>query len=197
MFDQFHIFGLSNDGLAYECKSCISKRNHEQHKSNPERYRRSTKRWIEANKEKVASQQKQRRLDDPIKYSLRYKKYRIKNIEKIREKEKRYNQENREKVRMQAAKRRARKKDNKVFEVTDKDLRRLFNDPCIYCGGAAEHIEHLIPISRGGPHGIGNLAPSCAICNLSKHNKTVYEFKIWRKRIIERQLTNKGSNLES
>jgi 5-methylcytosine-specific restriction endonuclease McrA len=186
MFDQFNIFSLSSDGLSYNCKSCVSKMNHETHKKNPERYRRTKKRWTEANKEKVAAQQKQRRLDDPIKYSLLYKEYRIRNIEKVREKERRYQQQNKEKDRMKAAKRRARKKNNKVFQIIDKDLRRLLNDPCIYCGKPAEHVDHLIPISRGGPHGIGNLAPSCANCNLTKHSKTVYEFKIWRKRINER-----------
>ena len=196
MFDGFNTFGLSKDGLSYDCKSCVSVRNKQIWRANTPRYMRTKKRWEEQNKDRIRAREKQRRLDDPIKYSLQQKQYRIKNIEKIREKERRYGQENREKVRLQAAKRRARKKNNKVFKVIDKDLRKLLNDPCIYCGGPAEHIEHKIPISRGGPHGIGNLAPSCANCNLTKHTKFVYEFKIWRKRISERQLTE-GSNLES
>jgi 5-methylcytosine-specific restriction endonuclease McrA len=49
--------------------------------------------------------------------------------------------------------------------------------PCIYCGAKAEHLDHIIPISRGGLHKVGNLAPSCAKCNLSKSAKFVTEWR--------------------
>jgi len=39
------------------------------------------------------------------------------------------------------------------------------------------HIEHRIPLSRGGTDAFKNLWPACAFCNRSKHNRTVAEFK--------------------
>jgi len=42
---------------------------------------------------------------------------------------------------------------------------------CVYCGGEATHMDHVLPRSRGGG-ALGNLAPACARCNLSKNNRT-------------------------
>lgn len=44
---------------------------------------------------------------------------------------------------------------------------------CAYCGCAVTkvHIDHVVPIAKGGKHEIGNLAVSCQSCNLSKGSK--------------------------
>ncbi|MFD9903142.1 HNH endonuclease [Streptomyces sp. NPDC059063] len=42
---------------------------------------------------------------------------------------------------------------------------------CLYCGGPFEHLDHFIPIAKGGAHCIENLVPACAPCNLSKSDK--------------------------
>ena len=42
---------------------------------------------------------------------------------------------------------------------------------CFYCDVPLSdkwHIEHIVPISRGGHHSAANVVPSCAKCNLSK-----------------------------
>lgn len=51
---------------------------------------------------------------------------------------------------------------------------------CAYCGGTEDpfHIDHIIPVSRGGGSGLDNLAVACIACNLSKGSKTPDE---WRK----------------
>jgi len=48
---------------------------------------------------------------------------------------------------------------------------------CVYCGsGERLSMDHLTPISKGGPHTSENVAPACLPCNLSKGAKTVMEF---------------------
>ncbi len=47
---------------------------------------------------------------------------------------------------------------------------------CVYCGGPPEHLDHVIPQSKGGGHDIRNLVTSCARCNLSKNNKDVKDW---------------------
>ena len=49
-----------------------------------------------------------------------------------------------------------------------------FGHCCAYCGKAGDlHIEHVVPISKGGPHSIGNIIPACRDCNFSKRDHEV------------------------
>ncbi len=77
--------------------------------------------------------------------------------------------------------RRSRKKSvGGEFTATDiKDLYATQGGRCYYCSidiEAGYHIDHMLPISRGGTNGPENLALACAPCNLSKHTKTAEEF---------------------
>lgn len=44
----------------------------------------------------------------------------------------------------------------------------LSSGPCAYCGGPAEVVDHIIPVSRGGTKFRHNLAPACRRCNTDK-----------------------------
>jgi len=49
---------------------------------------------------------------------------------------------------------------------------------CYICGtpvwrGVNLHMDHVVPVSRGGLHCAENMRPACRFCNLSKHNKVV------------------------
>lgn len=54
---------------------------------------------------------------------------------------------------------------------------------CSYCGvfGVKLTRDHVIPLNRGGEHNIKNIVPACLQCNSSKGDKTVAEWKAWRK----------------
>jgi hypothetical protein len=63
------------------------------------------------------------------------------------------------------------------------EYRRLLwsSDPhCLYCGRRLRAyratLDHVHPVSRGGTHHIGNLALSCAHCNLAKAERTLVEW---------------------
>lgn len=58
-------------------------------------------------------------------------------------------------------------------------LVRHYRHRCAYCGGneGGLHMDHVIPLSRGGRHAIGNVLPACQGCNLSKGAKLVVEWK--------------------
>lgn len=73
--------------------------------------------------------------------------------------------------------RKAKMKSILVVQVSKKDLRRRFaefNDCCAYCGKPESsemlHIDHFLPVSKGGTHVLGNLVPACKTCNYSKRN---------------------------
>ena len=53
----------------------------------------------------------------------------------------------------------------------------FFGGMCSYCRQAPfEHIDHAIPVARGGTNWPSNLRPACGPCNLRKWTKTAMEF---------------------
>lgn len=51
---------------------------------------------------------------------------------------------------------------------------KCFDHRCAYCGDTGDlQIEHVIPISKGGEHHLGNIVPACQRCNSSKRSSSV------------------------
>lgn len=51
---------------------------------------------------------------------------------------------------------------------------------CAYCGcdlNGKYHVDHIVPLSRGGTDYAENLALACPHCNMSKNNKLLSEWK--------------------
>ncbi len=46
------------------------------------------------------------------------------------------------------------------------------NHICQYCGGEANQVDHIIPVSQGGTNKWSNLAAACWKCNRSKWDRT-------------------------
>jgi 5-methylcytosine-specific restriction endonuclease McrA len=46
---------------------------------------------------------------------------------------------------------------------------------CYLCGKPVpkndRHVDHIVPIAKGGAHAVFNLGVTCSFCNLSKHDK--------------------------
>ena len=80
-------------------------------------------------------------------------------------------------------KRRAQKVSSEDGTVTSQALDKLKEEQdykCKYCGSALDfsakgqvHLDHIIPLSKGGAHSITNVVWSCASCNLKKSNKLI------------------------
>ena len=51
-----------------------------------------------------------------------------------------------------------------------------YGGTCAYCSEAATHLDHVVPLSRGGDDVESNALPACAPCNLSKGAKTLAEW---------------------
>lgn len=55
---------------------------------------------------------------------------------------------------------------------------------CAYCGcQTALTMDHVVPLSRGGTHTIGNVVPACGPCNYRKGRRFISEWRIREKRI--------------
>jgi hypothetical protein len=146
---------------------------------NPEKKAASDKKWQSENKHKV---------------NANSKAWRTRNPEKAAEVAKSYRTRNPENGIIKSARRRARKAANGTFLVTTKDLKKIMSKPCFYCQGPATHLEHVLPIVLGGRHSIGNLVASCRACNLSKHKKTIMEWRVYKQKMLQ---FNQGAGIDS
>jgi 5-methylcytosine-specific restriction endonuclease McrA len=74
--------------------------------------------------------------------------------------------------RSKSKKRKAKEKNCIGLHVTGTLIKRRFMEfskRCAYCGSVGDlHIEHFIPISKGGTHVLGNILPACPECNYAK-----------------------------
>lgn len=83
--------------------------------------------------------------------------------------------------RAMAARRRAAKR-NADGTYSKEDVLALFNAQrgcCLYCESALEtyHVDHFIPLSRGGTNWPENLVLACGSCNSQKHTKLPWEWR--------------------
>ena len=63
------------------------------------------------------------------------------------------------------------------------DVMRRDNFRCQICGSTASdgvklHVDHIVPVSKGGEYTKANIIPSCRSCNASKNNS---DFCKWYK----------------
>jgi len=96
----------------------------------------------------------------------------------------RYRKAHPETVVAHAALRRARKAHattNRSADVFIKWVRSRRSIPCYYCGnpvrGRDAHVDHVVALSKSGNHSVENLCASCPDCNLSKHNRSLLEWR--------------------
>jgi len=77
-------------------------------------------------------------------------------------------------TRQKSKRRKAQMRDSVAIQVSGKEVMARFAEfghRCAYCGADGDlHIEHVVPISKGGGHAIGNIVPACESCNYSKRD---------------------------
>ena len=161
--------------------------------ANPEKVlaggRASSAKWRAANQEKDRAAQASYRAENAEKIRERGASYRAANLEKVRaanraHQVKRYAAN--PKVAEQGRISRARRCGASICLVTQKDLDSLlrrYRSCCAYCGRQLSkvrrewHLDHAIPLTRGGRHAIGNLVPSCVRCNHRKRSLLPVEWR--------------------
>lgn len=180
----------------HQCKDCQAECNRLRRQRNSARIKESKRLYYKKHKKQLAIQGKVWRQENRD-YSSRYyknnrdalirlkKQWYLKNREKIMEGTKRRREANLEynrgMERVRAARRRGRKQ-RAGGRFTDKDIIEIKESQrgrCFYCGAKLRedyHIDHFMPLSKGGTNHSSNLRLACPKCNFSKGARIPHEF---------------------
>jgi 5-methylcytosine-specific restriction endonuclease McrA len=165
------------------CKACKSERNRAYRAAHGDRLRAHDQAMYRADRDAVRTRHAAYRTENRGACQARVRAWKVAHPEKVLADRRAWISAKKDLRRAYAACRRAVKR-GAVCEhgpscVSAQMLTDLQTSRCFYCGAAAEHADHFVPLSRGGRHCAQNLVAACARCNLSKGNKIVDE---WRQR---------------
>lgn len=127
-------------------------------------------------RESIQAQIKKRRAADPKRFRAYDRKSYLKNRAKAIARSSKY-----------CAKRRALKEaasigDTAVISQWQKEIRLMKWVRCHWCGtkvpGRKVHFDHVVALTKGGSHSIGNLCASCPECNRSKNARVIADWVV-------------------
>lgn len=167
-------------------------------RNNPEKVAAKAKRWRQAHRDEILARMKAARAADPeaarqreraiyaanaSQICRRKAKWRAANVDTERARHKRYKENNRETVRLHWKARRHRKRGaagtftaTNIASLMDIQRGRCAHPWCRASLKAGHHIDHVMPLARGGSNDRRNLQLLCPPCNLKKHAKHPIDF---------------------
>ena len=152
------------DGLNNQCKECVKRGYQNRYNRNREQILAKNRDYRKSHTATMTAIKAEWRRRNPEKNLELQRSYRVDNIEKYRIMD-----------RLQASKRRAWKRGVESDNSTLYDLISLNPELiCYLCGEEIIgnlHIDHIIPLSRGGNDTIDNKALTHPFCNMSKGAK--------------------------
>lgn len=164
----FHKSKTSKLGYVPRCKTCVLKKRKAYYYANTDAEKARHGEWVRNNKERARAHSKKSRAKKPEYYKEYHKRYQ------------------RENIAIKLAHNRARKARLKQADrepYNGADLHSMWTDQeglCFYCDAplfGTYHVEHKMPLSKGGADKLTNICLSCPTCNLRKGIRTADEFK--------------------
>lgn len=164
----------------------------ERRQSDPEvqkRCRAAVQKYRDENRELVRQRDREKYWASPDIARARVNKYNKSHRDQLTAYNRQWRTDNREHCRVYErmryhtdkivnAKKKARAKMKRFGDINPQDIFTRDGYVCYYCGTTSGkfHIDHMIPLSRGGVNTMDNLTVACQTCNLRKHTLTAEEF---------------------
>lgn len=160
------------DGLASWCKVCSAKYSRLNREKYRERQRIAARKYYKNNPDKQRAASSKWRKANPKKVCNYTKKWQKLNPNKCRDYNKNWKKLNPDKNRDKQARRRAAKLGVKSEKVQRSLIYERDKGICHICSQKTNpnnwHLDHVIPLSKGGKHNYKNVAVSHPQCNLQK-----------------------------
>lgn len=162
------------------CKTCAQNRARKQRRETPLEERNAYQReWAQANPGKKRAIQRRYYKANAKKHRAGVRRWQAANRVYYRNQQREYMRRWREQnpgyFSQASRKRQALKHASAVAPFTMEQLAQrmaYWGDRCWLCpDGVFETVDHVKPLSKGGPHMLANLRPACKSCNSSKGNR--------------------------
>jgi 5-methylcytosine-specific restriction endonuclease McrA len=159
----------------------LQKQNREQ---NPERIRVQKHASYERHRESILASTTEWRRNNPEKRRLITRRYREGHEAELRASNRLYREANREALNARQRRWRAENPEKTALHnfqsrwgCLDADSQDYYDividDPCSYCGGPTNTVDHIIARSKGGSNEWENFTGACNSCNSRKHNHSL------------------------
>lgn len=165
------------DGLQSYCKVC----NAAYYAANRDRYIEKSRAYSSVNRERATERVRAWRAANPersVEYGVAYRAANRKRIaESVRAWAIAHPEKHAAKERRRRASKLSAEGSHTAADVTAQYARQ--NGRCYYCHakvGDKYHVDHVVPLSRGGSDDPSNLVIACPTCNLRKHDKLPSEW---------------------
>jgi len=133
--------------------------------------------YYESNQDKVLSYHKEYYEKNKEELKEKQRKYIIDNRESVLEGKKVYHRNNLDKAHAARLRRKARVRLS-PHDFTSSDRNRIlkdFNDSCCLSGESEDiHMDHVLPLCKGGGTVVGNIVPLSGKLNLSKNDRNLF-----------------------
>lgn len=169
----FHSDKRLRDGRQSHCRACQAKHKRGYYRRHADRLRQERREYAAKNKPTDEQKAAKREYD---------RRYRADNAERLREARRAWVEANKTKVRYikQSYKHRRRLQEGRGISWSElRDWEEAQRKQCYWCGAKCDekhHVDHYIPLSKGGEHVESNLVIACAPCNLRKNAKLPEDF---------------------
>jgi 5-methylcytosine-specific restriction endonuclease McrA len=174
-------FGVQKRGLygrKSECLACLAEKEAVRRACNPEAHREYKRRWWARNP-RTETQKKAATLRFKAWYAQNKGRHRATMQRWVRENQAAFKEiQKRYLVKNPVHVRRARHMAAVERTLTQEQwngILELFGQRCAYCLAETKlTMDHVIPVSRGGPHIAGNVVPACKSCNSKKGARNLF-----------------------
>lgn len=179
--NQFSKKADSKDGLHPNCKECSRLITKAWREKNAERAAESCLKWREAHREYLREKALEHYRQNKEKRLVSMRQWQRENRSKIMETRRVYVSANKEAIAAGKRLYKARKR-NAEGKHTGEDVKRLMvlqRKRCANCGtdiSSDYHVDHVIPLSKGGGNGADNIQLLCPTCNIRKKDKDPIAF---------------------